>query len=185
MSADAGRTRASAKAQGSRAPGAPWYREPWVWFVLGIPATAVMMGALMLTLAGRGFDGLVADDYYKRGMQVNRAIERDRAAAAHGMRGTVEVDAAAGTVTVLLEGEGGFTAPPEIELAFHHATRAGLDRTVTLRLRGEDSYGGPWQALETGLWNVSLGTAEWRLVARHHSTPERAAARMALAPAPL
>ena len=173
-----------ARARGPELPGAPWYRVPWVWFVLSIPAAAVLMGVVMLTLAGRGFDGLVADDYHKRGMQVNRSLERDRVAAAHRMRGTVEIDVAAGTVRVRLEGEGGFTAPPQIELAFHHATRAGLDRTVTLRMRGEDSYGGPWQSLETGLWNVSLGTADWRLVARHHVTSGAAAAPLALAPAP-
>ena len=38
-----------------------WYREPMVWLVLMIPASAVVMGAVMLSLAVSTYDGLVVD----------------------------------------------------------------------------------------------------------------------------
>ena len=57
-----------------------WYQEPFAWLVLGIPVVAVLTGMIMLSLSIRGFDGLVVDDYYKRGKEINRTLERDQAA---------------------------------------------------------------------------------------------------------
>ena len=56
----------------------PWYREPLVWMVVAIPAAAVIAGAVMLVLANATWDGLVADDYYERGMQINRSLPATR-----------------------------------------------------------------------------------------------------------
>ena len=62
-----------------------WYQEPLVWMLIAIPGSAVVMGAVMLTLATSTYDGLVADDYYKRGLQINRSIAREKHAASHGI----------------------------------------------------------------------------------------------------
>ena len=42
--------------------------------VVAIPAAAVIAGAVMLVLANATWDGLVADDYYERGMQINKSL---------------------------------------------------------------------------------------------------------------
>ena len=70
----------------------PWYREPLVWMVLAIPATAVLGGVVMLVLANATWDGLVADDYYRRGMQINRSLARDAEAARLGLRAPAPLD---------------------------------------------------------------------------------------------
>jgi hypothetical protein len=144
---------------------APWHREPWAWLVFSIPAVAVLMGAVLLFVAGRSYDGLVADDYYKRGLEINRSLERDRVAASHRLQGSLVV-VVGELVTIDLSGEGGFVAPPALALSLHHATRDGLDRTVMLRLQGDRRYQGVWPALEPGAWNLWLGTANWRLAGR-------------------
>jgi hypothetical protein len=40
----------------------PWYREPWPWVAIGIPAAAVIMGMTTLYLALANPDYLVVDD---------------------------------------------------------------------------------------------------------------------------
>ncbi|MCK7576724.1 MAG: FixH family protein [Chromatiales bacterium] len=49
----------------------PWYREAMVWFVIAIPLTSVFTGFTMLYLAESGKDGMVVDDYYRKGKEIN------------------------------------------------------------------------------------------------------------------
>jgi len=43
-------------------PQKPWYREPWPWVAIGIPAVAVAMGLTTLYLALANPDYLVVED---------------------------------------------------------------------------------------------------------------------------
>lgn len=43
-------------------PPRPWYREPWPWVAIAIPAAAVIMGMTTLYLALTNPDYLVVDD---------------------------------------------------------------------------------------------------------------------------
>lgn len=43
-------------------PQRPWYREPWPWVAIAIPATAVVMGMFTLYLAISNPDYLVVED---------------------------------------------------------------------------------------------------------------------------
>ena len=58
-----------------------------VWMIIMIPFSAVVMGGVMLTLAVSSDDGLVTDDYYRKGLQINRTLERDALAASHPQYG--------------------------------------------------------------------------------------------------
>ncbi len=51
-----------------------WYREPYVWLLIAIPACAVVAGFVTLALAIATDDGLVVDDYYWQGKQINRVL---------------------------------------------------------------------------------------------------------------
>ena len=52
----------------------PWYREPWPWILMAPPAAAVIAGAATVWIAVGSADGLVADDYYKRGLAINQVL---------------------------------------------------------------------------------------------------------------
>ena len=54
----------------------PWYREPWPWLLMAGPVAVVLAGIATTVLAVTTFDGLVADDYYKQGLGINRVIAR-------------------------------------------------------------------------------------------------------------
>jgi hypothetical protein len=163
------------------APKPVWYREPLVWMVILIPLTAVAMGVLILVLAIRSDDGLVVDDYYRQGKQINRVLARDRAAAARGLAGEVELDSARGELRVRL-GAGERQAPPEnVEFRLLHATRAGFDKQMVLPRSANGAYRAPLPELVPGRWNLQLSAQDWRLVG---SLTAPADSRAALLPAP-
>ena len=59
----------------------PWYRQPWVWFVIALPAIAVVGSVVLLILALRFGDEVVERDYYQRGLSINKELApRDHAA---------------------------------------------------------------------------------------------------------
>jgi len=60
--------------------GGPWYKQPWLWFVLSVPIASVILSSIMVTVAVVGKDSLVSDNYYKDGMGINQTIEQDRLA---------------------------------------------------------------------------------------------------------
>ena len=55
---------------------APWYRDRWPWILMSGPIAVVVAGAFTAVLAVRSADGLVAEDYYKRGLAINQALAR-------------------------------------------------------------------------------------------------------------
>ena len=59
-----------------------WYREPLVWLLISFPLTAVIAGFFTLYLAIISSDGLVVDDYYHRGKEINKSLARRPCCAA-------------------------------------------------------------------------------------------------------
>ena len=54
----------------------PWYRQRWPWLLMLGPAIVVVAGISTAVIALETDDGLVADDYYKRGLGINQTLER-------------------------------------------------------------------------------------------------------------
>ena len=152
-----------------------WYRQPLVWLVIMIPFSAVVMGAVMLALAVSTSDGLVTDDYYEKGLQINRSLERDALAASYELTGEVALGAPGEAVEVSLAGNAQFRAPEMINLRLFHATRSGLDRDLILRRVATGRYIASGPRLEPGNWTLQLDADGWRLKARLSAsdTPQR------------
>jgi hypothetical protein len=138
----------------------PWYREPWPWLLMAGPAAVIVAGIATTWIAVSTSDGLVADDYYKRGLAINAVLKREQAAAQRGIEARVE--RAAGRLRVSLRG----AEPPALFVSLVHATRAGFD----VRLRLERGAGGDYQAalppLAAGRWRAIIDDprGEWRIV---------------------
>jgi len=141
----------------------PWFRQPLVWMIIAIPLSSVIMGVVIITLSITSYDGLVADDYYKRGLQINRVLDRDLAATRDGLSAQLRLGGGA-TRLELVTTSTAFPAPAAVALDLSYSTRAGLDRSVRL-VRGPDgSYAGPGlAALTPGRWYVQIAAADWRL----------------------
>jgi len=146
----------------SSAVALPWYREPWVWGIIGGPALVVVAGVYTLWLAVASNDGLVADDYYKRGLAINQVFTRERAAEVAGYEARLMFTADGGRARVLLTGR---ELPAALKLRLVHPTRAGMDYTARLSSAGNGVYEGVVEALGAGRWQVVLEDEQslWRL----------------------
>ena len=66
---------------GSLPNSGPWWKFPLVWMVIAGPAIVVVAGFATLWLAIRMPDPVVAGDYYRRGIEINQTLARDKALA--------------------------------------------------------------------------------------------------------
>ena len=153
-------------------PRKPWYREPWPWLLMSGPAIVVVAGVTTAIIAFRGADGLVADDYYKQGLSINRDIARDEAARTLGIAGEVRLEAGAVRVTL----QAAATLPDRLTLRFAHHARASEDRIVHLARRGDGAYEAPLADLPPGRWRAIVETAQWRVAAQLDTRAGRSAA---------
>ncbi len=149
---------------------APWYRQRWPWFLIAGPAIVVIAGFVTLVLAIRSDDGLVADDYYKRGLGINRTIERAERAAESGIVALVDV-AADGTVTARIDGQGPLATPPSVRLTLARPAHAGEDRAVTLQRGADGRYAGRLAPPAPGRWQLVVETDAWRLPSVETTAP--------------
>lgn len=140
----------------------PWYREPWPWILMAGPAAVVVAGLVTVWLAVSGADGLVAEDYYKQGLAINRVIEREQAARRLGLSAQLEPTPA--RLRLSLAGAPG-VRPPALFVQLAHATRAGHDQRLRLARVADGRYEGEWPPLPPGHWRVSIEDpqASWRI----------------------
>ena len=144
-------------------PPKPWYREPWPWFLIAGPAIVVVAGIATAFIALSTDDGLVADDYYKRGLLINKQLERSGRGQAMKL-GAVARFGADGALRVEVTGFAEpAEAPPSLRLKLAHSTRAGHDRAITLQRGVDGAYGGTLEPLPAGRWLVTVETDAWRL----------------------
>lgn len=151
----------------------PWYREPWTWGLMAGPVGVIVAGAFTVTLAVRSNDGVVADDYYKQGLEVNQVLRRDQRAQAAGLKGSLELSP--GKVIVTLQGEA--PLPAFVRLSLVHPTRSGADRTVELRRVADRRYEAAFDATDRARRRLVLEdpAGQWRVTGLLAENGSRAA----------
>ena len=159
----------------------PWYREPLVWMVIAFPLIAVIAGTATYVIADRTKDGLVVDDYYMKGKEINKSLARDYAAARLGLNGGLQLDAQNHQVIVNLTAHRRDTLPAIVTLRWLHGTRSGFDRDQELRRQPNGDYRADYPELVPGHWYVQLEAQDWRLQGALHAPAET---RLELRPAP-
>lgn len=142
----------------------PWHKEYYVWLVIFFPLLAVVAGIYTIHLAITSSDGLVVDDYYKQGLEINRTLERDKNANTYDLLADVQFETSLQEVVITLSANENFTYPGTLEARFLNATRAGLDQTVNMILTERGIYRGQLPELTTGKWYLQLEQEDWRLV---------------------
>jgi uncharacterized protein len=142
----------------------PWYREPWPWILAAGPFIVVIAGIYTAWLAVKSNDGLVTDDYYRKGLAANQTIARSEEAARMGLAAGIRI--AGDTLSVRLRAsDKGFVMPPTLAVTITHPTRAGLDQSRVLARSG-DLYAGEFRLPAAGHWLVLLEDERktWRLM---------------------
>jgi len=146
----------------------PWYREPWPWFLMSLPAVAVVAGLTTAWIAFKTADGLVVGDYYKEGLAINQTLERDDAARALGLVATLKSED--GMLVLTLAGHLK-SYPRQLTLTLAHPTHQGMDHTLALRHVGHGRYLAALPAMPDGKWHAQLvdAASTWRLAGVLHS----------------
>jgi hypothetical protein len=142
----------------------PWYREPWPWILAAGPFIVVVAAFYTAWLAVKSNDGLVTEDYYRKGLAANQTIARSEQAAKMGLVAGVRI--AGDVLSVRLQaGDKTFVMPPTLALTISHPTRAGLDQSRLLVRNGE-LFSGEVRLPAAGHWLVLLEDERktWRLM---------------------
>ena len=145
----------------------PWYRQFWPWFLISLPACAVIAGFYTLDLAIESNDGLVKDDYYKEGLAIYKDAARVETAHRLGVDAQLQLDRTNGDIEIQLN-SAAVGQLPNLNLALTHPTRAHQDQQVALTAAGQGRYIGRIAALAPANWRVSLEppAGNWRLSGR-------------------
>ena len=131
----------------------PWYRQAWPWFLIALPASAVLGGIATIILAVQSPNALVVDDYYKEGLAINRQIHLQMAARDMDLNALLRSDGRQ------LNIELNATVPvtdDSVTLQFIHVTRAELDREVIVQRQADGRYHAALPELANGTWNLRL-----------------------------
>lgn len=115
-----------------------------------------------MVLAYRTEDGLVADDYYKQGLAINRVLKRDERARELNLSAVSSFSGE--RVRVVLKDAG--EAPRELRLRLIHPTRGGRDRSVSLTSTAPGIYDGTVAGIygETRRLVLEDAGSSWRLI---------------------
>lgn len=142
----------------------PWYREPWPWLLMAGPFLVVVASLYSAWIAVETSDGLVTEDYYKKGLAMHQTLLLSERAQALGLVAGVRI--VEGNLTVRLQAsDKQFAPPPALQLTLSHPTRAGLDQSVLLKRSGA-TYAGKVHLPAVGHWLFLLedGQKTWRLL---------------------
>ena len=138
----------------------PWYRDRWPWLLMSGPAAVLLAGAITTWIAFASADGLVAEDYYRQGLGINKRLEREQAARQRGLSASVEFSGE--SIRVFLEGD----SPRALFVHLAHATRAGHDVRLRLAPASPGVYEAALPVLPAGRWRIGIEDAQgaWRIV---------------------
>ena len=138
-------------------PPRAWYREPWPWILMAAPAASIVLGAVLWGLAVSTDDGLVASDYYKRGLAINKSLAQVSANPDPKLGAIVHITDN-GEVRASVKGmTASVTAStPTIRLRLAQPTRSARIRVIVLTRDASGDYVGRLDEQAAGRWTVTL-----------------------------
>lgn len=142
----------------------PWYRQFWPWFIMALPATAVVAGLSTVYIAFKYQDSVVRDDWYQDGKSINLDMAREKRAQLLGITADMAFDAVTGDIRLTLHNKQATLLPASLKLILSHVTRADLDQSVTLQRQHDGAYHGVLGHALRGNFDIELAGSDWRLI---------------------
>ncbi len=152
-----------------------WYKEPWLLLVAGGPAFVVVASVITGYIAIKGSDKVVADDYYKQGLMINKDIQRDAKAKALGLNASLYIDLKTSKIRMQLNSAAPDTVLPEkVQLSLARASdnassvnevihRLPLNRNADGSYEGDLNFISKLSSGSVKLFHIKLETTDWRL----------------------
>lgn len=140
----------------------PWYKEPYVWMLIGVPLSSVIVGSFFIFLAASSKDSLVRDNYYKDGMAINQLLQWEKKAKSLDIKLSFKVDGNNASVSILNSRQ---TPPNTLTLKLSHPTLKEKDRDVFLQHSKDGEFIGFIDSLENSRFYVMVESPEqmWRV----------------------
>ncbi|MDJ0749883.1 MAG: FixH family protein [Woeseiaceae bacterium] len=148
----------------------PWYRQFWPWFIIALPASAVIAGFTTLWIAMQTTDSLVLIPEKGVKAEADRQVAAARLASELGLAAAVDIDLATGAVAVVMRSGDLAEAPATLEFEMSHPAFAERDRLITLNRAMPDAEGNPvwvghFVSVPEGRYYAVLKSSDWRLSA--------------------
>jgi hypothetical protein len=127
------------------------------------PFVVIVASLASAWMAVKSDDGVVAQDYYKRGLLINQRLKH--AAPDQEPRLGAMITVTGGEVRVHMEGlaEGLADAPPSLRLKLAHPATGSHPQSVMLKRGADGDYVGALPEQTPGRWIVTLEADGWRL----------------------
>ncbi len=147
----------------------PWYKEPWLWFVLSPMILVVFASIFTVSIAVIKADDVVSDNYYKEGRALAQNTSSDAYAKSLGLDGELLFDLVSGEVILDINQN---SEAKVLSLLISHPAEAERDQTLDLKKISDRRFraglssalGGRWYLRLTAYENLSSSNAElWRL----------------------
>lgn len=145
---------------------APWYKQPWLWFILAPLIATVLYSTVYITASIATHDGVVLDEYSKKAKAFHEDNTKTLAAAKLGLNGTLRFDLLTNDINVALNSSSGAPLPSQLQLTIGHPTKSSLDLNVTLRELTPGNYVGDLSGSLKGRKTLIISPADksWLLV---------------------
>lgn len=136
----------------------PWYRQFWFWFVFSPLIYIVIMCSVTVTIALKGADDVIIDNYYKEGRMINQALEQDKRAQELGLSGDLNFDRTTGEISLTIANAPTDAAlmPEELLLMMGHPVKAAKDQLITLTAIAPGKYRGELVSEPDYSWYLTL-----------------------------
>lgn len=73
---------ANSRSASSMTPSSPWWKFGHVWLVISGPAIVVVASFITFYLAAVGQDPVIEEDYYRKGIEINKTLRENPASLA-------------------------------------------------------------------------------------------------------
>ena len=147
----------------------PWYRQFWPWFIIALPASAVVAGLYTLWLAMQSNDSLVVRSDEGLNVVTEKNSAAEQAAARLGLSALMEIQLESGAVVVSLSAHPDAEFAHSLSLQLRHPTIASRDSSAELHRAmpntdGNPTWSGHFVSPPTGRRYVTLSSGDfWRL----------------------
>jgi len=147
----------------------PWYRQFWPWFVIALPASAVIAGLSTLWIAMQTTDSLVYSSDDGVNVVTERNLAAERTATDARIAAQVAINSDTGAIVVSLSSGEAIATPLSLTLQLLHPTLATRDAEAELLqgmpgADGEPVWVGHLVNVPNGRYYIVLASGEaWRL----------------------
>ena len=140
----------------------PWYKEPYVWMLIGFPTSSVIVCSILLTFAVNTKDTLVRDNYYKDGLAINQELKWDKKAESLGLKVQFTIQDNEVSLSLLNSRQ---VAPTTLQLKLSHPTLKERDRDSFLQQTKKNTFKGFIDDMADGRFYVMVESIEqqWRI----------------------